>query len=415
MGFVLFVVGLIYLMTLGRRLTPARIHPKDDLAKSYKINDYLSILKVKENSVLVGHSIKSVSDEYGEELKIIDIVRESQDSEYDPKKRMIQRDDSLVIHGDEGEILELAESYGLEALGENLLEQSAIEEEESEKEFIEIIIPIGSIVIGKSLDELNFTEEHHAILFSIRRRENLSYENLDQITLRAGDTLLLKGDQSSLEKLKADQNFVVIKNKDSDQYDRKKMYSSLGILLGVILLTMIDFLPIVISSLLGVVLLIASGLLKPYEAYESVNWSVIFLLAGLIPLGTALEKTGATSFLADQLLRFSEGLPIIVVLGLFYLFTAIFTNFLSNNAAVILMIPIAVDLATKMSANPFAFVMAVTFAASTAFLTPIGYQTNLMVYGPGAYKFSDYLKVGAPLQIILAIITPILIQMVWGL
>ena len=414
-GIVLFAVGLFYLMTLGRKLTPARIHPKDDLAKSYKINDYLSILKVKENSVLVGHSIKSVSDEYGQELKIIDIVRESEESEYDPKKRMIQRDDSLVIHGDEGEILELAESYGLEALGENRLNQKAIEEEDSEKEFIEIIIPIGSIVIGKSLDELNFTEEHHAILFSIRRRENLSYENIDQITLRAGDTLLLKGDQSSLEKLKADQNFVVIKNKDSDQYDRKKMYSSLGILLGVILLTMIGFLPIVISSLLGVVLLIASGLLKPYEAYESVNWSVIFLLAGLIPLGTALEKTGATSFLADQLLQLSEGLPIIIILGLFYLFTAIFTNFLSNNAAVILMIPIAVDLASKLDANPFAFVMAVTFAASTAFLTPIGYQTNLMVYGPGAYKFSDYLKVGAPLQIILAIITPILIQMVWGI
>ncbi|MDN6195810.1 MAG: SLC13 family permease [Atopostipes suicloacalis] len=414
-GLVLFAVGIVYLLTIGKKLTPARIHPKDDLAKSYKIKDYLSILKVDASSVLVDHSIKTASEEHGENLEIIDIIRERKESEYDPKKRTIKADDLLVVHGQEDEILELTESYGLQALGENRLDQKSIEEENSEKELIEIIIPIGSRVIGQTLNDLDFTQKHHAILFSIRRRENLSYENLDELTLRAGDSLLLKGDQSSLKRLKDDQNYVVVRNTDPDQYDRKKMYGSLGILLGVIALTIIDFLPIVISSLLGVILMIASGLLKPHEAYEAVDWSVIFLLAGLIPLGTALEKTGATSYLAEGFIHYSKDFPLIIVLGLFYLFTALFTNFLSNNAAVILMLPIAVDLAQKMGANPFAFVMAVTFAASTAFLTPIGYQTNLMVYGPGAYKFSDYLKVGAPLQIILAVITPILIKMVWGL
>ncbi|MDN6731655.1 MAG: anion permease, partial [Atopostipes suicloacalis] len=414
-GLVIFALGIIYLLTVGKKLTPALIDPKDDLAKSYEIKDYLSILKVEKGSLLVDHSIQSVSDQYGDELEVIDIIRNSKESQYDPRKRMIQADDFLVVRGQEKDILELTEAYGVKALGEDRLNQESIEEEESEKELIEIIIPIGSRIIGQSLNDLDFIEKHHAILFSIRRRENLSYENLNELTLRAGDSLLLKGDQSSLKKLKEDQNYVVVRNTDTDQYDRTKMYSSLGILLGVIALTILDFLPIVVSSLLGVVLMIATGLLKPHEAYESVDWSVIFLLAGLIPLGTALEKTGATSFLADGLVNFSEGLPTIVVLALFYLFTALFTNFLSNNAAVILMIPVGVDLAMKMGANPFAFVMAVTFAASTAFLTPIGYQTNLMVYGPGAYKFSDYLKVGAPLQIILAVVTPILIQFVWGL
>lgn len=414
-GLVIFIVGIIYLLTIGQKLTPARINPKDDLTESYEIEDYLSIFRVEKDSILIGHSIASSSQEYKEDFEIIDIIREKKEAEYDPSRRIIQANDMIVVRGKEDEILELTESYNVKTLGEERLKQRSIEEEDSEKELIEVIIPIGSKSIGKSLNELNFIENYHAILFSIRRRENLTYDNINNLTLRAGDSLLLKGDRSSLKRLKEDQNYVVVRNTDTDQYDRKKMYSSLGILLTVIFLTIIDFLPIVISSLLGVVVMIASGLLKPHEAYESVDWSVIFLLAGLIPLGTALEKTGATDFLTQQLINFSEGLPTIVVLALFYLFTALFTNFLSNNATVILMLPIAVDLAIKMGSNPFAFVMAVTFAASTAFLTPIGYQTNLMVYGPGAYKFSDYFRVGAPLQIILAIITPILIKLVWGL
>lgn len=413
-GLVIFIVGILYLLTFGRKLTPGRIHPEADLAKSFDIEEYLSVLQVEEESILEGYSIETGSAEYEEDLEIIDVIREEEDPEYNPHERIIRAGDLLVVRGQEEDILKLTESYRVKVLGEDQLSQESIEEEDSDKELIEIIIPIGSNAIGQSLNELNFIEKYHAILFSMRRREDLTYDKIDDLTLEAGDNLLLKGDRSSLKMLKEDQDYVVVRNTETDQYDRKKMYYSLAILLAVIGLTVIDLLPIVISSLLGVLIIVATDLLKPHEAYEAIDWSVIFLLAGLIPLGTALEKTGATNFLAKQLVYFSEGLPILVVLGLFYLFTALFTNFLSNNAAVILMMPIAVDLALQKGANPFAFIMAVTFAASTAFLTPIGYQTNLMVYGPGAYKFSDYFRVGAPLQIILAILTPLLIQLVWG-
>lgn len=415
LGFVVFVAGIVYLMTFGRKLTPARIKPKENLADSYQIAEFLTAVEVAEDSSLIGLSIDHELDKEEYDFSIIDIIRDEKDVQYDPKRRTIQANDRLIIRGQEETIVELTEWYGLTVLGEDRLSQAEIEETESEKELIEIIIPIGSTAIGKSLNELNFPEKYHSVLFSVRRRQDFNYEGVSDLTLRAGDTLLLKGDESSLKSLQEDYNFMVVRKTDISRFDRRKMVASLAILLGAIALTVFDILSIVISSLLGVVIMIASRLLKPHEAYEAVDWSVIFLLSGLIPLGTALEKTGATKFLANQLIKVSSGLPIIFVLGLFYLFTAVFTNILSNNASVILMIPIAVDVATQLNANPFAFVLAVTFAASTAFLTPIGYQTNLMVYGPGAYKFSDYFRVGAPLQILLAIITPIFIQIIWGL
>mgnify|MGYP002761004551 CR=1 FL=1 len=150
------------------------------------------------------------------------------------------------------------------------------------------------------------------------------------------------------------------------------------------------------------------------EVYDAVDWSVIFLLAGLIPLGVAMERTGAAAWLADVVVAFSGGLDAVVVLGLFYLFTALVTNVISNNASVVLMIPVAIDTAEAIGADPFSFVLAVTFAASTAMLTPIGYQTNLMVYGPGGYKFTDFFRLGAPLQVILTVVTTLGIAFFWG-
>lgn len=414
LGLVVLGFGLVYLMTLGRKLTPARIEHKQDITENYDIDDYLTIVRVKEDSQFIGKKLEDSFGDDDEKFYIVDIIRDEKDVRYDPKRRRVKEGDKLIIRGEETAILNLTEEYKVELLREHRLGQKDIEEDRSEKELIEIIIPIGSNSIGKSLNDLDFSKKFNSILFSIRRQRDINYENMNDIKLRAGDTLLLKGDRSSFEALKEDQNFIVVRKVDIKDYDKRKMVASLGILLAVIAVTVAGWLPIVISSILGAVVMVATGLIRPNEAYDAVDWSVIFLLAGLIPLGIAMEKTGAATFIANKLITLSSGLPNIVMLGVFYLFTAILTNILSNNASVILMIPIAVDAATQMGANPFAFVLAVTFAASTAFLTPIGYQTNLMVYGPGGYKFSDYFRVGAPLQIILAFVTPIFINIFWG-
>lgn len=161
--------------------------------------------------------------------------------------------------------------------------------------------------------------------------------------------------------------------------------------------------------------MIATGCLRPTDAYDAVNWDVIFLLAGVIPLGIAMQRSGTADLLGDLIAGAGGILSPLLLLGLFYLFTALLTNVISNNASVVLMIPVAIDVATAIGANPFAFVLAVTFAASTAFMTPVGYQTNLMVYGPGGYRFTDFIRVGLPLQLLLTIVTPLGILVFWGL
>ncbi|MGL5808268.1 MAG: SLC13 family permease, partial [Xenococcaceae cyanobacterium] len=169
------------------------------------------------------------------------------------------------------------------------------------------------------------------------------------------------------------------------------------------------------SSLAGVILMIVTGCLKPGEIYGAIRWDVIFLLAGLFPLGDAMEKSGTSQWLADNLGAIGTHLSGYWLLTFFYLITSVLTEILSNNAAVILMIPIAAKVATSLSYNPLAFIFAVTFAASNSYLTPIGYQTNTMVYGPGGYKFLDFTKVGAPLNLILTILTPFLIMWIYGI
>jgi di/tricarboxylate transporter len=150
------------------------------------------------------------------------------------------------------------------------------------------------------------------------------------------------------------------------------------------------------------------------EAYDAVSWDVVFLLAGMLPLGVALERSGGAAYLADLLVGAATVLPPVVVLGCCYLLTAVVTNLISNTATVVVVLPVAVDVAQRLGAEPFSFVLAVTFAASTSFLTPIGYQTNLMVYDPGGYELRDYLRVGAPLQVRLAVVTTISISVFWG-
>jgi di/tricarboxylate transporter len=173
-------------------------------------------------------------------------------------------------------------------------------------------------------------------------------------------------------------------------------------------------LPIVVSALAGAVLMVVTGCLKPTEVYEAVQWDIIFLLAGVIPLGIALERTGGADFIAEIIVGGSSALPMLGVLALMYLVTALLTNVISNNASVVLMVPVAFETALQVGADPFAFVLAVTFAASTAFMTPVGYQTNLFVYGPGGYRFTDYVRVGTPLQLLFAAVTTFGIAAIYG-
>jgi di/tricarboxylate transporter len=261
---------------------------------------------------------------------------------------------------------------------------------------------------------------------------------MDERRLRVGDTLLLQAAPDSIDRLSRNDDFIVAHEPDDPDYRTEKIPHAAAIMAGVVGFVAVPWgavgsalagaagvaalesasalsLPIMVTALAGVVAMVATGVLKPTEIYDAVEWDVIFLLAGLIPLGMALEQTGGADLLGSLVAATGAYLPALGVLWVFYIATGLITGVISNNASVVLMLPVAVETADQIGANPFAFVLAVTFAASTAFLTPVGYQTNLFVYGPGGYEFMDFFRVGAPLQLLLSVVTVLGIAFFWGL
>jgi di/tricarboxylate transporter len=238
---------------------------------------------------------------------------------------------------------------------------------------------------------------------------------MDHVRLRVGDTLLIQGTPDSIERLNVNRDFIVAQEIDRPDYRRSKIPVAVGVVGAVVGVAALGVLPIVVAALTGALLMILTGCLKPTEIYDAVQWDVIFLLAGVIPLGIALETTGGADLIADLVVQSATFLPPLGVLALMYLVTALLTNIISNNASVVLMIPVAVEAAQQLGVNIFSFILAVTFAASTAFMTPVGYQTNLFVYGPGGYRFTDYLRVGTPLQLLFTVVTTVGIAVIWPL
>jgi len=243
-------------------------------------------------------------------------------------------------------------------------------------------------------------------VLAVRRGGRITHERLAEFTFRPGDALLIESEAETVDRLADDPNVIVAGDLDLQQFRSSKLPVAIGgVVLVVVGLAAVGLLPIMVAALAGVVTMLAAGVIKPAEAYEAVQWDIIFLLAGVIPLGNAMAETGGADILGALVVSSADVLPAVGVLGLFYLLTALMTNVVSNQASVVLLVPVAVDVAGRLGANAFAFVLAVTFAASTAFMTPVGYQTNLFVYGPGKYQFSDFIRVGGPLQLLLVVVT----------
>jgi di/tricarboxylate transporter len=279
---------------------------------------------------------------------------------------------------------------------------------------VEIVLLSDNPIVGETLRSLAFAQRYDALVLAIRRKGELLYDNIDAIPLQGGDTLLVQASAQALEQFERGRSFVVIQADEEASFRIEKLPVALGIVGLVVGLAALEVVPIMVSALGGIVAMVATGCVRPNEVYEAVDWSVIVLLAGLIPLGMAMERSGTAAYLAGLITDLSGAIPTVALLFVFYVVTSLVTQVISNNASVILMIPMAVQAAELSGADPFSFVLAVTFAASCALLTPIGYQTNLMVYGPGGYRFTDFLRMGAPLQLLLAIATCGGIWLIWG-
>ncbi|MEF8775378.1 MAG: SLC13 family permease [Haloarculaceae archaeon] len=414
LGVVLLVVGSAYLLTVGRRLVPARIPPEEDLTAEFRMADYLTEVVVRTGSPLVGQTVGTALHDSDFDLELVQLVR-GEDVFLEPlAPKQIQAGDTIALRTDRGTLVDLLDVEGLALVPDVAVTEADLETAEGGQNLVEVVVAPGSALVGNTLAETNFRERYDASVLALRRGEELIRQRLDDVPLRVGDTLLVQGATGSIERLEANPDLIVAQEIHRPDVRESKMVLSVGIVATVVLAAAFTPISIATAALAGAVGMVLTGCLRPQEVYEAVQWDVIFLLAGVIPLGIALERTGGADLIAEAVVAASPGLPGVAVLGLMYVVTALLTNVVSNNASVVLMIPVAVQAATTIGANAFSFVLAVTFAASTAFMTPVGYQTNLFVYGPGGYRFMDYVRVGAPLQAVFAVVTTAGITLIWG-
>lgn len=418
LGVVTFLAGLLYLTIFAPKLLPDRKSSTGEfLEDDYGSKVYLSEVIISPRSNLIGQTLSQSGLQRKFNFDVLELIRNKVHLSQPLADKVLNAGDILIVHSSREELLKIKDERGLEIFADVKFQKEDIESAitTGEEKLAEVLILSNSRLIGTTLKDLKFRQRYNATVLAIRRGSELLQGRLGKIPLKFGDLLLVQGPKQSFIGLQTTRELLVLEEKEIESLRQDKGIIALMITLLVIIIAAFDIQPILVTSLVGVVLMVITGCLKPGEVYGSIRWDIIFLLAGLIPLGTAMDNSGTTKWLADNLVAIGGNLSGFWILVFFYLITSVLTEILSNNAAVVLMIPVAVEVAKTLGLNPLAFMYAVTFAASNSYLTPIGYQTNTMVYAPGGYKFLDFTRLGAPLNLILTILTPVLIVLFYGL
>ena len=416
LGIITFLFGLAYLALVAPLLLPNRQIDDRGLSQKYGMKEYVSELVVTPRSSLVGQTLQASQLQRRFDVDVLELIRNGSHFAQPLADKTLAAGDILIVRGGKRDLLKIRESEGLEILPDVQFGQKSWQGNLGEEEAIaEALIISNSDLVGSTLKDVRFRQRYNVTVLAIRRGQELVRDRMGKVTLRFGDLLLVQGPKQSLVGIQTDRNLLLLEQRDLETLRTNKASIAMGIgaaVVGVAALT--DF-PILVSALAGALLMVLTGCLKPGELYQAVRWDVIFLLACLIPLGTAMQNSGATEWIAQQLVEVSGGLSHYGLLTLIYVLTAILTAVLSNNASVILILPIGVQVARTVGISPLTTAFIITFAASNSFMTPIGYQTNTMVYSAGGYRFLDFLRVGGPLSLLMAAITPPLAIWLYGL
>jgi len=416
LGVVILVVGVTYLMTVGRRLTPARIPVDADLVTEFGLEDHLARISVPADSPLVGLSTDEIDERIVADVTVLQIIRDGEKFIAPYTDRTVEGGDRLTVHGDEEAVEAFRERHDVRRLRRAEITEEGFLTERST--LAKVVVPEGSRYADTRVEDTGLEERRGTTVVAVRRGDELVRSGLDSFEIEEGDTLLVQTNEDAIAEFSESGSLVVVESSITVEEDEvslsPKTPVAVATMAAVVAVAALGWLPVVIAALGGVFVMVATGCLSSSDAYDAVSWNIIFLLAGVIPLGLAMEATGGAAFIADLVVASEAFLPVVGVMFLFYILTGLFSNVITPVATVVLMIPVAVDAAVQIGASPFSFLLVVMFAAATSFMTPVGYQTNLMVYGPGGYRFSDFLRVGAPLQFILAVVTTAGIVVRWG-
>jgi di/tricarboxylate transporter len=408
LGLVMCVVGILYLLFVGRWMLPSRRGEVQQVDK-YRLADYLAELRVDEKSSLIDHSWGE-DEPGGAEVQLIKLIRGDR-ATWRPSKTKIQSGDVLLVHGDVEKLIAMQADYGLKIEPDVRLKDQELSSDQIR--MVEAVVPPRSSLVGRSLRSSGFARRYGALALAIQRRSKVLRERLSDIRLDAGDTLLLQCDPDDLARLMQSSELIVTSELTHLYVRKDRAAVALPVFLATITAAALGIVPVMVAAVVGAIAMVIGRCLTIEEAYRSIDWKVVFLLGGIIPLGLALEQSGAARWLADTALAPFASFGPLMILAVLYIVTAVLTEFMSNAAAAVLLAPVALSLAGSMGVDARPFLVAITFAASTSFATPIGYQTNTMVYAPGGYRFSDYTRVGGPLNLVFWGLAVLLIPRIW--
>ena len=408
LGLILSGAGLVYLILFSRWLLPDR--PSRNLVQSYQVADYVAELRVTPGSDLIGRTVTESKIGETPEVRLLAALRQGKPV-WPGRERPLQAGDLLLVQAPAADLMALRVARKLESEHEFRFADDAPAEQEMR--LAETVVAPRSWLIGQTLTEVDFNRRFRCMVLGVQSGDSVVNERLDTLRLKFGDALLLLGPREEIARLRSDPGFLMLDRIDEPVLRRAKIPLAMGIFALVVILAALNIVPILASAIFGCVALVATRCLSIEEACEAIDWRVIFVLAGALPLGLALDKSGAAAVLAQGTVALTGSIGPWAALAVLYLLTAVLTEFMSHSATVVLLAPVALAVASSLGVDPRPMLMAVCFATSTSFCTPVGYQTNAMVQHPGGYRFADYIKIGLPLNILFWLLSVWFIPKFW--
>ena len=405
MGLVVVLYGMAYMALVGPRLLPERSSMADMLTGRKRMKFFTEVA-IPAGSALIDQNVNEVDLFKREGVRLIDVLRGDASLRRNMAGVVLAEGDRVVLRTDMAEVLGLQQSKDLRTIDKLSSVQTTT---------VEVLISPGCRMVGRSLGSLRLRRRYGVYPLAVHRRNQNIGRQLDELIVRVGDTLLLEGDPADIQRLAADMDLVDITAPTERAYRRGHAPIALVAMAGIVVLAAFGVAPIFLLSVLAVAVVLITRCIDAEEAFSFVDGRLLALIFAMLAIGAALEHTGAVALVVEAFAPWLSGLPPFVLVWVIYLITSVLTELVSNNAVAVVVTPVAIGLGTAIGVDPRPLVIAVMIAASASFATPIGYQTNMLVYGPGGYRFTDFMKIGIPLNLSLGLVVSLAIPLVWPL
>ncbi len=405
-GLVVVAWGMLYLTLIGRHLLPDRTSMAALLGAGRAKAKFFTELAIPEDSALIGQNVNEVDQFRRDGVRLIDVLRGDASLRRDMGNVVLQGGDRVVLRTDMSEVLGLQASKDLKTVDKLSSVRTTT---------VEVLITPGARLVGRTLGDLRLRRRYGVYPLAVHRRNQNIGTQLDNLSIRVGDTLLLEGDPADIQRLAADMDLGDVSQPSERAYRRAKAPIAIAAMAGIVLLAALNVAPILVLAVIAVAVVLMTGCIDADEAFSFVEGRLLALIFAMLAVGAALDHTGAITLIVDPVAPWLSQMPPWVMVWAVYYITTTLTELVSNNAIAVIMAPIAIALAQATGVDPRPLVVAVMIAASACFATPIGYQTNMLVYGPGGYRFTDFMRIGIPLNLSLGVVVCLTIPLIWPL